>query len=66
VRFDLYKARDDFFATHGGSDGLVSCAVTGERISQDEAQMDRRPPKTFEVIATTFLRGRGLALDDVR
>ncbi|HRI89894.1 MAG TPA: DCL family protein [Candidatus Hydrogenedentes bacterium] len=65
VRFDLYKARDDFFATHGGADGLVSCAVTGERISRDEAHMDHRPPMTFEVIVTTFLCGRGLSLDDV-
>lgn len=65
VRFDLYKARDDFFATHGGSDGLVSCAVTGERISRNEAHMDHRPPMTFEVIVTTFLCGRGLSLDDV-
>lgn len=44
VRFDLYKARDKFFATHSGSDGLVSCAVTGERIARKEAQMDHRPP----------------------
>jgi hypothetical protein len=65
VRFDLYKARDDFFATHGGADGLVSCAVTGERISRDEAHMDHRPPMTFEVIVTTFLCGRGLSINDV-
>jgi hypothetical protein len=65
VRFDLYTARDNFFATHSGSDGLVSCAVTGERISRDEAHMDHRPPMTFEVIVTTFLCGRGLSLDDV-
>ena len=65
VRFDLYKARDDFFTTHGGSDGLVSCAVTDERISRDEAHMDHRPPMTFEVIVVTFLCGRGLSLDNV-
>lgn len=40
VRFDLYKARDNFFATHSGSDGLVSCALRGERIARDEAHMD--------------------------
>ena len=65
VRFDLYKARDNFFAIHSGSDGLVSCAATGERIARDEALMDHRPPMTFEVIVTTFLCGRGLSLDDV-
>ena len=27
--------------------------------------MDHRSPMTFEVIVTTFLAGRGLALDDV-
>jgi hypothetical protein len=65
VRFDLYKARDDFFTAHRDPYGLVSCAITGERISPDEAHMDHRPPMTFEVIVTTFLFGRGLSLDDV-
>lgn len=65
VRFDLYKARNKFFAIHSGADGLVSCAVTGERIARDAAHMDHRPPMTFEVIVTTFLCGRGLSLDDV-
>lgn len=65
VRFDPYKARDNLFATHSGSDGLVSCAIRGERIARDEAHMDYRPPMTFEVIVTTFLCGRGLSLDDV-
>lgn len=44
VRFDFCNARDNFFASHSGSDGLVSCAVTGERIARNEAQMDHRPP----------------------
>jgi hypothetical protein len=65
VRFDLYKARDAFFAMHSDADGLVACAVTGERIGRDQAHMDHRPPMTFEVIVTTFLCGRGLSLDDV-
>jgi hypothetical protein len=65
VRFDLYKARDVFFATHSDGDGLVACAVTDERIGRDQAHMDHRPPMTFEVIVTTFLAGRGLSLDDV-
>ena len=65
VRFDLYKARDAFFAAHSDGDGLVACAVTAERIGRDQAHMDHRPPMTFEVIVTTFLAGRGLSLDDV-
>lgn len=65
VRIDLYKARDAFFAAHSDQDGLVACAVTAERIAQDQAHMDHRPPMTFEVIVTTFLAGRGLSLDDV-
>lgn len=65
VRFDLYKARDDFFASHGDTNGNVNCAVTGDRISRDDAHMDHRPPMTFEVIVTTFLCGRGLSLDSV-
>ena len=65
VRFDLYRARDIFFAAHSDEDGLVACAVTGERIGREEAHMDHRPPMTFEVIVTTFLCGRGLSLDGV-
>jgi hypothetical protein len=65
VRFDLYKARDAFFAAHIDAENLVVCAATGERISRDQAHMDHRPPMTFEVIVTTFLCSRGLSLDDV-
>jgi len=65
VRFDLYKARDAFFAAHIDAEGLVACAATGERISRDQAHMDHRSPMTFEVIVTTFLCSRGLSLDDV-
>ena len=65
VRFDLYKARDVFFSGHTGADGLVACAVTGDRIGRGQGQMDHRPPMTFEVIVTTFLAARGLPVDDV-
>jgi hypothetical protein len=65
VRFDLYRARDIFFAAHSDEGGLVACAVTGERIGREEAHMDHRPPMAFEVIVTTFLCGRGLSLDGV-
>jgi hypothetical protein len=65
VRFDLYKARDTFFATHGDANGNATCAATGERITREDAHMDHRPPMTFEVIVTTFLCGRGLSLDGV-
>jgi hypothetical protein len=65
VRFDLYRARDKFFAEHVGADGCVPCAETGERIRGDEGHMDHRPPMTFEVIVTTCLAARGIALADV-
>lgn len=65
VRFDLYRARDAFFAAHVSADGQVSCAVTGERIARDAGHMDHRPPMTFEVIVTTFLASRGMSLTDV-
>lgn len=66
VRFDLYKARDQFFAANKDAEGFVVCAETGERISRDQAQMDHRAPLTFEVIVRTFLASQGLALDQVR
>jgi Protein of unknown function (DUF3223) len=65
VRFDLYTARDHFFAANKGPDGMVTCAETNERIGRDDAHMDHRAPMTFEVIVTTFLAGRGLAVDQV-
>jgi hypothetical protein len=65
VKFDLYRARDDFFAKYKDIEGRVTCAVTGEIIGRDQAHMDHRPPMTFEVIVTTFLAGRGLSLDDI-
>lgn len=65
VRFDLYEARDKFFATQSDADGNVTCAATGERITRNDAHMDHRPPMTFEVIVTTFLCGRGMSLDGV-
>lgn len=65
VQLDLYTARDNFFAQNTGADGMVTCAVTGERIGRGDAHMDHRPPMTFEVIVTTFLEGRGMSLDQV-
>lgn len=65
IRFDLYNARDAFFAQHRGADGLVSCAASGERIERDQGHMDHRPPMTFEVLVTTFLASKGKSLDDV-
>jgi hypothetical protein len=65
VRIDLYRARDKFFAEHKGPDGLVTCAVTRERIRPDEGHMDHRSPLTFEVIVTTFLASKGIGLDEV-
>lgn len=65
VRFDLYRARDAFFAAHMDTDGHVSCAITSERLARDDGHMDHRPPMTFEVIVTTFLAARGLSLADV-
>ncbi len=65
ARFDLYRARDTFFAAQVGTDGRVSCAVTGEWVACDSGHMDHRQPMTFEVIVTTFLAGRGIALADV-
>ncbi len=44
IRFDLYRARDAFFAAHKDADGFVTCAVSGEMVSRDDGHMDHRPP----------------------
>lgn len=65
VRLDLFKKRDEYFAENEDINGHVSCAETGETISKQVAHMDHRAPMTFEVIVTTFLASRGLAVDNV-
>jgi hypothetical protein len=65
VRFDLYGARDEFYAANKGPDSLIVCGETGERISLQQAHMDHRMPFTFEVIVTSYLAARGLKVDDV-
>lgn len=65
VRLDLFKKRDEFFAEHKDAEGLIICAETGERISREQAHMDHRAPMTFEVIVTTFLAAKGLAVEHV-
>lgn len=65
VSVDLYRARDKFIASHKEADGLVSCALTGERIAPSQGHLDHKPPMTFEVIVSTFLQGRGIDFDAV-
>jgi uncharacterized protein DUF3223 len=65
IQFDLFRARDRFFAEHANADGLVTCAATSTLIAKDEAHMDHRPPMTFEVIVTTFLAARGMPIETV-
>jgi hypothetical protein len=65
VRFDLYRARDEFVAANRDANGMVKCAETGEPTAPDHTHMDHRPPLTFEVLVTTFLEGRGLGVEDV-
>jgi hypothetical protein len=65
VRFDLYKARDEFVAANRNAEGLVTCAETAKLMAPEQAHMDHRAPMTFEVLVTTFLEGRGLGVQDV-
>jgi hypothetical protein len=65
VHFDLYEARDDFFAANADTNGRVICAETSAPIGREDAHMDHRAPLTFEVLVTTFLGGRGLSLEEV-
>jgi Protein of unknown function (DUF3223) len=65
VRLDLFRKRDEYFSEFADSEGRVTCAETGELVTKSEAHMDHRAPMTFEVIVTTFLAHKGLALDQV-
>lgn len=65
VRFDLYRARDEFIDANRDFNGMVTCAESGKRIAPADAHMDHRAPMTFEVLVTTFLVGVGLPVDEV-
>ena len=65
VQFTIYDARNQFIAKHKDANGLVSCAETDEWVRPEDAHMDHRRPMTFQVIVTTFLAERGLAVEDV-
>jgi hypothetical protein len=65
VRFDIYRARDKFFAENKDHEGKVTCAVSGEKIAPDESHIDHLPPTTFEVLVSSFLAARGMTLDQV-
>jgi hypothetical protein len=51
VSADLLAAKGAYFDHHGD----VECAVSGESLAFDQAQIDHKPPLTFEVIVAAFL-----------
>jgi len=60
VTSDILDSKRAWFTEHGDADGKVECAITGARISFDEAHADHAPPISFGTLAVTFLAARGI------
>lgn len=63
VAEDILKEKRAWFKANGGTEGKVACALTGIRISQEEAHADQAPPRSFGTLAVTFLKARGIEPD---
>ena len=63
VAEDILQKKRDWFATHGDAEGKVPCAITGTRITIEEAHADHAPPRPFGTLAITFLEARGINPD---
>lgn len=60
VADDIMQKKRDWFGKHGDIGGKVPCALTGARISIEEAHADHAPPRSFGTLAIAFLEARGI------
>lgn len=62
VRDDILQAKRAYFAEHADADGRIRCVATGAPISIEQADADHVAPWYFDVLATSFIRARGIDL----
>jgi hypothetical protein len=60
VTGDILKKKREWFLEHGDNEGRVACAITGARVTIDEAHADHAPPRPFGTLAISFLTARGI------
>lgn len=60
VTSDILDKKREWFTKHGDSEGKVECALTGVRVSFEDAHADHASPYSFGALAVTFLAARGI------
>jgi Protein of unknown function (DUF3223) len=60
VADDILQKKREWFQAHCDAEGTVACAITGERITLDQAHADHAPPRSFGTLAIAFLEARGI------
>jgi len=60
VTEDILRKKRDWFRENGDAEGKVVCAISGARISIEEAHADHAPPRPFGTLSVAFLRARGI------
>lgn len=65
IEQDMNILRQRLFRDHLGSDGRMACEATGERILPTQGHLDHIAPRTFNLLATLFLEGKGIRFEDV-
>jgi hypothetical protein len=63
VADDIMQKKRHWFDENGDHEGKVPCAITGTRVTIDEAHADHAPPRSFGTLAIAFLEARGIAPD---
>jgi hypothetical protein len=57
---DVLAFKKRFFETAADEFNEVACAVTGERVSWNDAHVDHAPPWTFKTIVNAFVGEQGI------
>lgn len=63
VADDIMQKKRAWFRDYGNDEGKVPCAITGARISIEEAHADHAPPRSFGTLAIAFLEARCITPD---
>ncbi len=66
IAYQVSHIKTAFFQAYQDDEGMVVCAITGERITWQEAHVDHIPPDTFVALLGDYLIERGVSLDAVQ
>jgi hypothetical protein len=60
VTEDILRSKREWFRKHGDDQGKVACAISGKRVTIEEAHADHAPPRLFGTLAIAFLTAHGI------